>query len=122
MDRSISGLLDVERKIFIIIFYFTMVNCYYHKVTRCECVIVQLLIHVRADLALLSTDSSKSTREYCVAYSEEWNLQLPSKPSDYVSSYKASYSITPYTVTFLVPSRDMSLSLVNNFTTGMSNF
>ena len=48
---------------------------------------IQLLIHVRADLALLSVESAddRSTRQYCVSYDEEWNVQLPANPSHYVS-------------------------------------
>ena len=46
---------------------------------------------MRADLALLSALSEStdetSTRQYCVAYSEQWNLQLPYDPTHYVSLY-----------------------------------
>lgn len=50
---------------------------------------------MRADLGLLSAKSTDhETRQYCIAYSEEWNLQLPSNPSHYVSVmyiYKLQY-------------------------------
>ena len=57
--------------------------------------IIQLLIHVRADLGLLSAISTDhEIRQYCVAYSEEWNLQLPSNPSHYVSAIHKPYDQT----------------------------
>ena len=46
---------------------------------------------MRGDYAVLSYKGENTTRSYCVGFSDDWGLHIPSSPVQYVSTVICTY-------------------------------